>query len=271
MDRNKAQDIPFATIPQNVYIRSEPSEETELGSRIPSALWIALTRDSNPNAWMAPAVLNPLQAHMRRLFREGDLMGRFTNPTPVSDDELVAIEGTDKPYIPDGDDGVIRFTRVVTPKFVKDLVELRLTPRLIDKMIAEAGTALAREMTSMFLESLRKHSCGDMPVDAPESMSDYSSVMKNSTLIAHPDVLEALTVPAGAAEGIACADVAPTEAYVVPCTVDITYRHLTPPQLWIERKAFMLEFFCYLEPGATIKNTDGLHRFTWPAAESEAA
>lgn len=264
--------LPFATFPPNLYIRVRPDENRGGDS---SALFDALTQNPDPDAWAEQSILEPLTHKMRVKFNEADTVRQIEAPSVVASHDLVAIEGTDKPAVFGEDDKPMMFSRVTTPRYTKDLAELRLTPRKIDELIIKSGTDLGQEVTRLFLKSLldtakltELYALEDIYREsAPADSRSKLLIMPHTDtrIMVHPDTLEELNPrPENA---VACTDLSLTELFVLPPNIKITYRHLDAPTIWLERTAYMVEFFCYLTVGARISNLKGLRRYVWPEPE----
>ena len=275
MSTHDAQDLPFSTLPQNVYVRSHPFDEAR---KEPTDLYRALQEDIDPTAWANPEISLPLAEKLRARFYEvRPVICQLGPVSPsVEDHELVAMEGTDKPSISDGEDGNIMFTRIVTPRYTKDLAELRMTPAVVDETIIEGGALIAREMDSKFRHSLDRavidHGLSDFSHSEPEDAREeiLRSVTPEHTLVGHLDTLLELdpSETCRICKQIPFELVARDLLFSIPPEAKFSVRFLKRPTFWIPRTAFMVEFFCYTEVGAKMLHTDGIRRYKLPSRRS---
>ena len=56
--------------------------------------------------------------------------------------------------------------------------------------------------------------------------------------------------------------------FSIPPEAKFSVRFLKRPTFWIQRTAFMVEFFCYTEVGAKMLHTDGIRRYKLPSRRS---
>lgn len=274
-----SMDIPFSTMPINQYIRVSAHEGEVGGLRPgPTPLYRALMKECSPLGWANTDITAPLLRKMRAKFEEADLLRKVGGQIPgaVRLDELMQMKGTDKPAVLGKDEKPIVFTRITTPRYTKDTSELGLRPDLIDKIIIQSGVDMADTVARAFIASLdvwiKKL---DPLVSNPllpsrdlcrvDELNNDANKERTFSLVVHPETIEdGLAVPENVTD-IHVSKVAPrSQVYVMPNSMIISYRNLHRPQFWIERTAFMVEFYCWVDAGATLSNAEGLCSFSLP-------
>jgi hypothetical protein len=253
--------LPFATMPKNLYIRTEARDRAD---QEPTELFKALTESDDPNAWTKGEVLGPLRDKLRMAFDGADVVRRFDGSDVVTKDELVPITGTDKPAVLGKDGEPVMFSRVCTPRFVKDLAEMSLAPQKLDCLIAEAGEDLAREVARMLYHYLKEQAKLTELYDGDELATQPELTSGDYILFGHPHVFEDEDAFEDSEHDTCPFDDAHRfELYAIPRSAIITYRRLTEPDVWIKRDAYMVEVSCHMIVGARMSNLKGLRRFTW--------
>lgn len=276
-DMNKPSlSVPFSTIPPNQYIRVSAHPDEVGGSRsTPTPLLKALTKECSPFGWSSSSIVGPLNQKMREKFEDADLLRKVAGhiPPSVRQDELVQMKGTDKPAVLGKDEKPIMFVRIVTPRYTKDTAEMGLKPDLIDKIIIQSGVDMANAVARAFIEGL------DTVIDKLDPLTSNPLIpardlrnldeLKEGTfsLLIHPDTVDGLGTPDTVTDIHISEEVPRDRVYVLPNSMVISYRNLQQPQFWIDRKAYMVEFYCWVEVGSTLSKMEGLCSLRLPKTE----